>query len=75
MLGGLQAGVRLQEDAIDSTAQGILSCAWGQRMLSQGWGWLCMVLGLRWLWLLGLCLRRLLPTFRHTWEDETGFGE
>lgn len=63
MLWGLQAWVWLQEDAIDSTAQGVLSCAWGQCVLRQGWWWFCMVLRLRWLWLLWLCLWRLLPGF------------
>lgn len=75
MLWGLQAGVRLQEDAIDGTAQRVLSRAWGQRVLGKGWWWFCMVLRLRWLRLLRLCLWRLLPAFRHTWKDETGLGE
>lgn len=75
VLWGLQARVWLQEDAIDGTAQGVLRRARGQCVLRQGWRWLCMVLRLRWLWLLWLRLWRLLPAFRHAWEDETGFGE
>lgn len=75
MLGRLQACFRLQEDAIHGTAQGVLGRAWGQCVLSQGRRGLCMVLGLRGLGLLGLCLWWLLPTFRHAWEDEAGFGE
>lgn len=75
MLWGLQAWVRLQQYAIDSTAQRVLSRARGQRVFSQGWRWLCMVLRLWWLWLLWLRLWWLLPTFRHAWEDETGFGQ
>lgn len=75
MLCGLQAWVRLQEDAIDSTAQRVLSRAWGQRVLRQGRWWFCMVLRLWWLRLLRLCLWRLLPGFRHAWEDETRLGE
>lgn len=75
MLWGLQAWVRLQEYAIDSTTQWVLSRAWGQRVFSQGWWGLCMVLRLWWLWLLWLSLWWLLPAFRHAWEDETGFGQ
>lgn len=75
VLRGLQARVWLQEDAIDRTAQGVLSRAWRQCVFSQGWWWFCVVLRLGRLRLLRLCLRRLLPAFRHAWEDETGFGE
>lgn len=75
MLWGLQSRVRLQEYAIDSTAQWVLSSAWGQRVFSQGWRGLCMVLRLWLLWLLWLSLWWLLPAFRHTWKDETGFGQ
>lgn len=75
VLRGLQAGLRLQEDAIDRAAQGVLSRAWGQRVLRQGRRGFSMVLRLWGLRLLRLRLRRLLPALRHAWEDETGFGE
>lgn len=63
VLWGLQAPIRLQEDAIHSTAQGVLRCAWGQRMLREGRRWLRVVLRLWWLWLLRLRLWWLLPAF------------
>lgn len=63
MLWGLQAWVRLQENAIHSAAQWVLSRAWGQRVFSQGWRWLCVVLRLWCLWLLWLSLWWLLPAF------------
>lgn len=63
MLWGLQAWVGLQEYTIDSTAQGVLSRARGQRVFSQGWWGLRMVLWLWCLWLLWLRLRWLLPAF------------
>lgn len=63
MLWGLEAWVGLQEYAVHGTAQGVLGRAWGQRVLSQGWRCLCMVLRLRRLWLLWLSLRWLLPAF------------
>lgn len=75
MLWGLQAWVRLQEYTIDSTTQRVLSRAWGQRVLSQGWRGLRVVLRLWWLRLLRLSLWWLLPAFRHAWEDEIGFGQ
>lgn len=63
MLWGLQAWVGLQEYTIDSTAQWVLSRARGQRVFSQGWRGLCMVLRLWCLRLLWLSLRWLLPAF------------
>lgn len=63
MLWGLQARVRLQEDAVHGTAQRVLSCARGQRVFGQGRWCLCMVLRLGCLWLLWLSLWWLLPAF------------
>lgn len=63
MLRGLQAWVRLQEYAVHGTAQWVLRRARRQRVFSQGWWCLCVVLGLWCLWLLGLSLWWLLPAF------------